>query len=395
MSKTTNKIIASMLVLILTLAQLSLIGIYGKEVYATDSNLEAQGVATNNENVEFDAYFIVDEKETHMATSKISGGNKIYAKIKVNNTGYLKNAQIQFKDSNFKLINQTKNTNIQKIDAENGVILLNQINSNKGQVIEIPIEFNYSEELLLSEISRESKVVFTGNYIDKDAKEIKIEKEIKLQQNWREYADDMEASIKEDVTKFIPYTIGDKEGLLIQTSVETSLVDNKMPIKKSTIEATVPTLNGIKPESIKVYAISTEATNGQETALDFTNKNYTYNDETNILTITVENKQDENGKISWVKNVSDKYKIVYTYSKEVKEYVQSKDFKETLNLETKVILDLHTYGETQESKTLTQELERKNQIGNIAEVSIDNEEQSLSKGYIYANYSAQDKVETL
>lgn len=400
MSKTKNKIIAFMLVLILTLTQLSLVGIYGKEVYATDPNLEKQGVNTNNDNVEFDAYFKVDEKVTHIATSKVSGGNSIYAKIKVNNTGYLKNAQIQFKDANgkdvnFKLINQTKNTIIQKIDVENKIITLNQINSGEEKVVELPIEFNYSEKISPEEFSKENKAIFTANYIDKDGKEKKIEKEISLQQNWKESKDDMEAALEEKVTKYVPYAIGEKEGLLVQTTVVTSLKENKLPVKTTTIETKVPTLNGTKPESIKVYAISTKATNGQETALDFSDKNYTYNEETNILTITVENKQDENGKISWVKNVEDEYKIVYMYSKDVKDYVLSENFDEKLNLETKSTIDLYTYGETTEIKTVTQEISYKGQIGNIVEVSIQNNEQSLSKGYIYANYSAQDKVETL
>lgn len=394
MYKTTKRIIASMLVLIITLAQLSLIGVYGKEVYATDSNLENQGIDTNNENVEFDAYFMMQEEKVHTATSKISQGNSIYAKINVNTTGYLKNAQIEFKDANFKLINQTENAIIQKIDEEKSIVLLNQIDSKKEQIIEIPIKFNYTEEILPSEFSKESKVVFTGTYLDKDGEENKIEKEIEIQQNWKETKEDMEAVLEENVTKFIPYTIGEEEGLLVQTTVTTSLTNNMLPIKTTTIEAKVPTINGIKPTSVKVYATSTKATNGQETGVNFLDTNYAYSQETNVLTIKVQNPIDGNGKIKWVKESVDEYKITYIYSKEVRDYVLSENYNEKLQLETKATLDLYTYGETTEIKTKTQEVSYKGQIGNIAEVSIESETQNLSKGYIYANYAATTKVET-
>lgn len=394
MYKTTNKIIASMLVLILTLAQLSLIGIYGKEVYATDSDLENQTTKTNN--VEFDAYFIDAENEVHTATKKISDANSIYARINVANTGYLKDAQIEFKgvneeDANFKILNKTQNTIIQKIDEENSIVTLNQINSKEEQILEIPITFNYSEEILASELSRQSKAVLTATYIDGDGKENKIEKEILVKLNWTEEA---KAVLEEDVTAFIPYAVESEEGILVQTTVQTSAQNNTLPVKTTTIESIVPKINGLSPTSIKVYANSTKATNGQESDIEFSSENYVYNEESNTLTITVQNAIDGNGKIRWLKEATDEYKITYIYPKEVKEYVASEDFGAKIELETKVTIQLYDSNQTKVMKTVTQYDYYKDQLGNTNEISIENKQQSLSKGYIYANYVAQNKVET-
>lgn len=396
MYKTTNKIIASMLVLILTLAQLSLIGIYGKEVYATDSSLENQQTRTNNENVEFDAYFIDAKNEVHTATKKISQENSIYAKINVDTTGYLKNAQIEFKgenekNANFKILNNAQNAIIQKIDEENSIVTLNQINSKKEQIIEIPIAFNYSEEILASELSRQSKVVLTATYIDGEGEENQIEKEILVKLNWTE---ETKAILEEQVTAFIPYVIENQEAILLQTTVKTSTENNALPVKTTIIESKVPTINGVKPTSIKVYANSTEATNGQDNGVEFTDKNYTYNKETNILTITVENAIDKNGKIAWSKEATDEYKITYVYPKEVKDYVASEEFGAKVELETKVTIQLYDSNQTKVMRTVTQYDYYKEQLGNVTEISIENKEQSLSKGYIYANYVAENKIET-
>ena len=61
MYKFMKKITAVALVNIIAFANLCTIGIYMPEVLAIESNLENQTVTTDNSNVEFDAYFNVDE----------------------------------------------------------------------------------------------------------------------------------------------------------------------------------------------------------------------------------------------------------------------------------------------------------------------------------------------
>lgn len=397
MYKISNKIIASMLLLILTISQLSLIGIYGKEVYAADSSLESQGVATNNANVEFDVYFIVGENETHTAYKNIREENSIYAKVNVKNSGYLKNTQIQFSSENegkpnFKILEGKENSIIQSINEQSNTVVLNKIDNGKEQVIEIPIELNYSEEILLSELSRESKAIFTGIYVDKDGKENEIEKEITVKLSWEEEKENVELVLEEEISKFIPYTINGEEGIILQTTIKSAVENNLLPVKTTTIQAKVPTINGIKPSNVKVYANTTKATNGGETGYNFSEENYTYNSEESILTITVENKVDENGKIAWKKEAIDEYKVTYFFSKEAKDSITQEGVK--IALETSSTLNLYDSRQIVEKAKITQTRTLKDQIGKITEVSIENITQNLSKGYIYANYLAQDKIET-
>ena len=94
MKKIIRKIIASEIVMVMLLAYASTIGIYAKKVYAAENELEVQGVKTNNENVEFDAYFVSQNSKTHEKESKIGEENSINIGIAVKNAGYLKNAKI-------------------------------------------------------------------------------------------------------------------------------------------------------------------------------------------------------------------------------------------------------------------------------------------------------------
>ena len=66
--KLGNKLIASILVIAMSFANVSLLGNYS---YAT-GGLENQGTTTNNENVEFDSYF-QNEKGEKVHSSKHNG----------------------------------------------------------------------------------------------------------------------------------------------------------------------------------------------------------------------------------------------------------------------------------------------------------------------------------
>ena len=81
MKKIIRKIIASEIVMVMLLAYASTIGIYAKKVYAAENELEVQGVKTNNENVEFDAYFVSQNSKTHEKESKIGEENDHRTKI--------------------------------------------------------------------------------------------------------------------------------------------------------------------------------------------------------------------------------------------------------------------------------------------------------------------------
>ena len=109
-----KKIIASLLITIIVMTNLTIIGKGAGISYADNSNLEKQSIVTNNENVEFDAYFISKENKTHTLTQEITKQDTLYLNIKVKNTGYLKNASVEA-NSNFKIGEDVQQEQIQKI----------------------------------------------------------------------------------------------------------------------------------------------------------------------------------------------------------------------------------------------------------------------------------------
>ena len=102
-----TKFVASILVFILMMTNVSMLG----EAFA--SNLENQTLQpTNNKNVEFDAYFMSENKKEHTATKTIGEENYLYTAIQVKAAGYLKNAVVTVENANFikkiQIINKLK-----------------------------------------------------------------------------------------------------------------------------------------------------------------------------------------------------------------------------------------------------------------------------------------------
>ena len=245
-----SKIIASMLIFMLTITHLNVIG----QVLAT--SLESQTIVTNHSNVEFDVYFTNEGKKEHSTTKKIGEENYIYTLINVKDAGYLKNAIITAEKANFEIVEAVENKQIQKI--ENNKIYFNQIKNGNTVEIAIPIKIFQTETIAVEEFNKESKLKLTACYVDGNGKEKQIEKEITVKLAWTK---EKQAELNAQVSKFVPYNINENKGVLLQTLVNSYLKDNTLPVKESKIEIEVPTINNIKPQEIKVLANTTKATN--------------------------------------------------------------------------------------------------------------------------------------
>ena len=132
-----TKIIASMLIFMLTITHLNIIG----QVLAT--SLESQTTQTNNENVEFDGYFMNETKKEHSAIKNIGEENYLYTDISVKNAGYLKNVVITVNDANFEISKTLNNEKISKV--ENNKVYFNKINNGNTVKVAIPIQMPYEE----------------------------------------------------------------------------------------------------------------------------------------------------------------------------------------------------------------------------------------------------------
>ena len=396
MKKIIRKIIASEIVMVMLLAYASTIGIYTKKVYAAENELEVQGVKTNNENVEFDAYFVSQNSKTHEKESKIGEENSINIGIAVKNAGYLKNAKIEFganeenKTANFKLQDLAQeNKAVAKLNKEENSIELNQINKDKQVSVQIPISFDNKDTITLNQFSQENIAKLTGTYIDAKGKEKQIKAQIKVKLDWTQ---ETTLALEEQITRYIPYTVANNQGVMLQTQIKSSVANNAMPVKEENIEIIAPVIANQKPTSVKIVAESTKATNGDETAQNFNEENYQYDEQTGKITIKVENKIDEQGNISWSKNAEDKFIITYIYPQEILNNVPEEGNK--IQIQTKA--QITTYGAKEDiiENEAKGEILLKDQIGNVINTEVNTNVETLSKGYIYANYEATEKNET-
>ena len=378
MYRARRKIIASILVFVIMFAYFSIV----EEAIA--SSLEAQSTQTNQSNVEFDAYFMQEKVKTHSAIKTINEENYLYAKVTVKEAGYLKNAAINLQDANFRLLNTMPQEAVTKV--EESKIELNQIKNNNAIDIVVPISILQQESVNKAQFNKENKIKLTGTYVDGNGKEKKVEKEIIVSLGWTAQK---EAILNTQIAKFVPYAIGEEKGIMLQTIMQSYLKDNVLPIQENKIEIIVPNINGVKPQQIKVAANTIKATNGDEIGENFTQENYKYDEETNKLTITVTNEENENGNISWQKNAIDEFVITYIYP-EVEQSQEGTKIAITANSE----LTVCESNLQKVQKQFVGEVVLTEKIGNLVDFTFKTNVEELSKGQIYANYNTTNKIET-
>lgn len=379
MNKKGVKIIASMLVFVMMFTYMSIV----EEVIAT-SVTSTQSTQTNNANVEFDAYMMEDTNKKYAAIKKIGEQNYLYAKVTVKNEGYLKGGTISVDNPNFKIVeNGIQSESVSKVELNK--ISLNQIKKGNTVEIAIPIQMQEAETINTSEFNKQNTINFVGTYVDGNGKEKEVKNDITVALGWTQ---EKKAELDVQLTKLIPYTSAEGNGNILQMVVKSNLKDNLLPVKQDKIEITVPQIKETKPQNVKVVANTTKGTNGDETGINFTTDNYTYNQETGILTIEVNNTENTDGKVSWMKNANDEFIISFIYSSEVTAGT-------TAPYSVKSTLTLVDTSETHASKTITKEEPLATLPGDVVEFTLNTNVEQLSKGQIYANYDATKKVETI
>lgn len=384
MRKILEKVIALILVIILTSANMLILGEYTIAYALSDEELGKQNAKTNQKNVEFNAYF---DGEVHNKTFKIGDENvKLYINIKVNNAGYLENGIIEFQNTNFKLKDGIKNENIQSVDVNSNKIVLNKLNNGSNITIELPIEILKNDNVELDYFNKETSVKFTGKYVDGNGKEKNVQKEIINKISWQGNA---ESELIVNPEKFIPYATNGNYGTMVQVRVNSKIKDNSLPIKNTNIEISVPTINNVKPTIVNVLATRMTATNGKADGLDFTNSNYSYDIENGKVIINTSNLEDS---ISWTKNSDDEYLVTYLFEgEEIYNFAKANGIDSTVS--AKANITVYNNEERIISKDATSQIKFTETKGTLTDFNLDVPNE-LSKGYIYANYDAKEKTET-
>lgn len=372
--KIITKILAIMILITISLANISFLG----EVFATNVELENQNTLTNNASVNFDVYF-KDENGNKVHTIKANMGDKLilylYGKVA---EGYLKDIKVTINKSNFNIV-EDEITYGDIEDVSGNTITINRIRRDEELEVAIPVEAIKGDEISLDTFSKQNEISMTGLLVKNNSKTKKISKKINTLVEWKGIA---EATINQEVIKYVPFENEDMKGIVLQTSIKTGLKDNSLPVKNTEIIVNIPTLNGNLPKNVYVFANNTMATNGKN-GLEFNNSNWNKNE--NTITIDVENSVNDN-KVIWKKNCQDEYILTFIYDE--KTYNSVKETNTKIELKSTAKIEAYDNEKTIVEKEEITEKELTKQINNIIETTIKSNS-TINKGYMYTKFDTE------
>ena len=378
------KVIAMLLTTTILYANSAAVVSYAADNFLSAKALENQGTSTTNENVEFDVYY---DGGKHTVSADVNAEDtKLNIALNVKKAGYLKDAVVDFSDTNFKIAKTEESDNIQAVDAENKKISFNQINNGENVTETINIALDKKDEISEDMFDRDNTIKFTGTYVNAKGEEVAVKKDIVVHTSWT--ASTAKAKLDYEITKYIPYSANNVSKLITQGKITSYVENSVLPIKNTNIEVNAPKINNKYPEAVTVVANSTNATNGDANGDNFSKNNWSYDSTTGKITITVNNNA-VNGKIQWAKNTADEFIVTYIYSSDVYEAVKDSVTRVTYDASSSMNLYVKS-GVNKVSAHVDGYEDQTKKIGDIVEFT-SNATQSISKGYIYNNKNAADE----
>lgn len=378
------KVIAMLLTTTILYANSATVVSYAADNFLSAKALENQGTSTTNENVEFDVYY---DGGKHTVSADVNAEDtKLNIALNVKKAGYLKDAVVDFSDTNFKIAKTEESDNIQAVDAENKKISFNQINNGENVTETINIALDKKDEISEDMFDRDNTIKFTGTYVNAKGEEVAVKKNIVVHTSWT--ASTAKAKLDYEITKYIPYSANNVSKLITQGKITSYVENSVLPIKNTNIEVNAPKINNKYPEAVTVVANSTNATNGDANGDNFSKNNWSYDSTTGKITITVNNNA-VNGKIQWAKNTTDEFIVTYVYSSDVYEAVKDSVTRVTYDASSSMNLYVQS-GVNKVSAHVDGYEDQTKKIGDIIEFTSD-ATQSVSKGYIYNNKNAEDE----
>lgn len=378
------KVIAMLLTTTILYANSAVVVSYAADNFLSAKALENQGTSTTNENVEFDVYY---DGGKHTVSADVNAEDtKLNIALNVKKAGYIKDAVVDFSDTNFKIAKTEESDNIQAVDAENKKISFNQINNGENVTETINIALDKKDEISEDMFDRDNTIKFTGTYVNAKGEEVAVKKDIVVHTSWT--ASTAKAKLDYEITKYIPYSANNVSKLITQGKITSYVENSVLPIKNTNIEVNAPKINNKYPETVTVVANSTNATNGDANRDNFSKNNWSYDSTTGKITITVNNNA-VNGKIQWAKNTADEFIVTYIYSSDVYEAVKDSVTRVTYDASSSMNLYVQS-GVNKVSAHVDGYEDQTKKIGDIVEFTA-NATQSISKGYIYNNKNAADE----
>lgn len=263
--------------------------------------------------------------------------------------------------------------------SDNEIEVKNVVNKIR---IEVEIEYLPKEEINPANLYKKVAIDLNAKYIDVNLKETEESVHNEIAIGWR-YHKDIE--IASEYTKFSPYQVGERQGSILENKVTLKREtedENYLPLKSTSLEITVPMLEGEKPSSVSIVANKLMASKGQDTGVvEFTENDWNYNQDDEKITIHTNN--DKDGLAVNTLGV-DEYVIVYKYDRFVEEG--------NYTFDKKVVATAEEYSGN-ENGTLEQTLEESQEIqaviGDMISYSISTSGDAVGKGKINANYNQE------
>lgn len=413
-NKILEKLLAIILIFTLTFANFAFV----TECLAVSmiETIFGNNTDTGHKNVEFEAYFGTEEEMSHSVISDVNNQDLlINLDLNVLESGYLKDAKVEIKESeegaglNFSLKeNMELSEMIQKL--EDNVIEFRQVNSNSELNIQIPIEYKNEDYINENKLSKDSKIIFTGTYIDNDGEEIAVSREITLNVSWK---DERKVKIESLLSKYIQFG-NENKGIILQTvvKVDGTSENNTLPVKETKLNVEVPKINDVLPTNITLVASSTQGTNGKfAEEVKFDESNWSYDEETNCLNITIQNQKElvkvDEFEDEYLKDIDkeiieeeryysksgvDEFLITYTY--------ENMEMQDVMNATSNVSAEVTTFSGVEADDYIyvvkdnqTYNYELSGQTGDIVSYNIENETNEVSKAYTYLNYNTENDYE--
>ena len=300
--------------------------------------LTSKDEETQSENVKFSVYFARDlngdgyAEKVKGTCKEIGGEDTLYMSLNVLGDGTLKNAKIEIEEDNMyfktslvddEVINgnyiseNTTSINLKEMVAGTQKLIFGQVRSGDYRYTSTNKDALGKD---LNKLSGINKIKLTGTHVSNDGKtKTPIKKEIELPVDWY-------STTKAE----IPYTYGangeknkyqnyNTESIVDEANREVNLefkivaqeTNNKLLLSKSTIEGTIPELNGYMPTKVEITG---------------ENVQYTYDDETGNFTAYREAETTESGIVekesytsSWNNARYSEFKLKVTYPLEAYE----------------------------------------------------------------------------
>ena len=378
------KVIAVLLTTTILYANSAAVVSYAADNFLSAKALENQGTSTTNENVEFDVCY---DGGKHTVSADVNAEDtKLNIALNVKKAGYLKDAVVDFSNTNFTIAKTEESDNIQALDEENKKISFNQINNGENVTETINIALDKKDEISEDMFDRDNTIKFTGTYVNAKGEEVAVKKDIVVHTSWT--ASTAKAKLEYEITKYIPYAVNKVSKLITQGKITSYVENSVLPIKNTNIEVNAPKINNKYPETVTVVANSTNATNGDVNGDNFSKDNWSYDSTTGKITITVNNNA-VNGKIQWAKNTADEFIVTYIYSSDVYEAVKDSVTRVTYDASSSMNLYVQS-GVNKVSAHADGFEDQTKKLGDIVEFASDTTK-SISKGYIYNNKNAADE----